>query len=143
MSAICRLLRIDWDTVGRIVQRVCADELDPDRLSDLFDVGIDEVSWKRQHNYLTLIADHRSAKIVWGCKGVGEKAADAFFAELDPDSPRAAPPPSDDAARQHRIMPPDAHRILSVCWGLLRPDTRTLGEEPRRGDEPVVRVRGC
>jgi len=97
-SAICRLLRIDWDTVGRIVQRVCADELDPDRLSDLFDIGIDEVSWKRQHNYLTLIADHRSAKIVWGCKGVGEKAADAFFAELDPDSPRAAPPPSDDAS---------------------------------------------
>jgi Domain of unknown function (DUF1918) len=24
----------------------------------LFDIGIDEVSWKRQHNYLTLVADH-------------------------------------------------------------------------------------
>jgi transposase len=84
-SAICRMLRIDWDTVGRIVARVCADELDPDRLSDLFDIGIDEVSWKRQHNYLTLVADHRAGKIVWGCEGAGEQAADRFFAELDPE----------------------------------------------------------
>ena len=38
-SAICQLLRIDWDTVGRIIARVCADELDPDRLSALFDMG--------------------------------------------------------------------------------------------------------
>ena len=51
------------------------------------------MSWKRQHNYLTLVADHRSGKIVWGCPGAGEKAADAFFAELDADSPRTAPPP--------------------------------------------------
>ncbi|HEX5926733.1 MAG TPA: transposase [Baekduia sp.] len=91
-SAITRLLRIDWDTVGRIIARVCADELDPDRLAELYDIGIDEVSWKKQHNYLTLIADHRAGKIVWGAAGAGEKAADQFFAELDPGSPRAAAP---------------------------------------------------
>jgi transposase len=89
-SAICRLLRVDWDTVGRIIARVCADELDPARLENLFDIGIDEVSWKRQHNYLTLVADHRAGTIVWGTAGVGERAADRFFAELDPGSPRAA-----------------------------------------------------
>ncbi len=66
-TAITRMLRIDWDTVGRIVTRVCADELDPDRLAALFDIGVDEVSWKKQHNYLTLVADHRAGKIVWGC----------------------------------------------------------------------------
>ena len=107
-SAICRLLRIDWDTVGRIIARVCADELDPDRLSALFDIGVDEVSWKRQHNYLTLVADHRAGKIVWGTEGAGEKAADRFFAELDPDSQRIAPPSAPDdtvnaplSAREH------------------------------------------
>jgi transposase len=106
-SAICRLLRIDWDTVGRIVERVCADELDPDRLTALFDIGVDEVSWKRQHNYLTLVADHRAGKIVWGTAGAGEKAADRFFAELDPGSPRAAvtapseDPTADSARLQH------------------------------------------
>jgi transposase len=84
-TTITRLVRIDWDTVGRIVERVCADELDPDRLQGLFDIGIDEVSWKRQHNYLTLVACHRRGKIVWGTDGAGEKAADAFFADLDPE----------------------------------------------------------
>jgi transposase len=90
-TTIKRMLRIDWDTVGRIVKRVCDDELDPGRLDGLFDIGIDEVSWKRQHNYLTLVADHLRGKIVWGTDGAGEKAADRFFEELDPEI--AAPPP--------------------------------------------------
>jgi transposase len=103
-STIKRMLRIDWDTVGRIIKRVCDDELDPDRLGDLFDIGIDEVSWKKQHNYLTLVADHRRGKIVWGTEGKGEQAADEFFAELDPlpedrsdergKQPRGAPEPA-------------------------------------------------
>jgi transposase len=84
-TTIKRMLRIDWGTVGRIIKRVCADELDPDRLEHLYDIGIDEVSWKRQHNYLTLVADHGRGRIVWGCEGAGEKAADSFFAELDPE----------------------------------------------------------
>ena len=29
-TTITRMLRIDWGTVGRIIKRVCADELDPD-----------------------------------------------------------------------------------------------------------------
>lgn len=42
-STVKRLLRIDWDTVGRIIARVCAEELDPGRLNDLFDIGIETV----------------------------------------------------------------------------------------------------
>ncbi|MGB0093561.1 MAG: helix-turn-helix domain-containing protein [Solirubrobacteraceae bacterium] len=57
-TTIKRMLRIDWDTVGRILKRVCDEELDPGRLDGLFEVGIDEVSCKRQHKYLTLVVDH-------------------------------------------------------------------------------------
>ena len=88
-STIKRMLRIDWDTVGRIVKRVCDAELDPGRLDDLYEIGIDEVSWKRQHKYLTLVVDHHRRQVVWGCEGSGQAAADAFFSELDP-------PPADD-----------------------------------------------
>ena len=91
-TTITRMLRIDWRTIGRIIRRVCDDELDPDRLAELYDIGIDEVSWKKQHNYLTLIVDHRRRQVVWGCEGQGQKAADAFFTELDPD-PASSPPP--------------------------------------------------
>ncbi|HVM14854.1 MAG TPA: helix-turn-helix domain-containing protein [Egibacteraceae bacterium] len=43
-TAITRLTRINWRTVGAIVERVVADELDPHRLDGLFEIGIDEVS---------------------------------------------------------------------------------------------------
>jgi transposase len=52
-TTIARFLRIDWDTVGRICERVVADGLDEDRLDALVHVGVDEVSWKKRHNYLT------------------------------------------------------------------------------------------
>jgi transposase len=81
-STIKRMVRIDWDTVGRIISRVCADELDPDRLHNLFEIGVDEVSWRRQHRYLTLVADHIRGQIVWGTEGNDAAAADRFFKEL-------------------------------------------------------------
>ena len=97
-STIKRMLRIDWDTVGRIVKRVCDAELDPGRLNDLYDIGVDEVSWKRQHKYLTLVVDHQRRQVVWGCEGSGQAAADEFFSELDP-------PPHDVAAPEHAKQP--------------------------------------
>ncbi len=42
-TTITRLVRIHWRTVGRIIERVCADELDPDRLDGLFEIGIETV----------------------------------------------------------------------------------------------------
>lgn len=53
-TTVKRMVRIDWDTVGRIIQRVCAEELDPDRLERLFEIGMDEVSWRKAHRYLRL-----------------------------------------------------------------------------------------
>ncbi len=84
-TAISRLVRIDWQTVGRIVERVGDELLDGDRLSDLFEISIDEVAWRKGHRYLTLVGDHRRRCVVWGAEGKGQAAADAFFAELDPD----------------------------------------------------------
>ncbi|MBA2273740.1 MAG: ISL3 family transposase [Actinobacteria bacterium] len=81
-SAIERLLRIAWRTVGAIVERVVSDELDPERLNDLFEIGIDEISWRKQHNYLTLVSNHRSGKVVWGAEGKDTKTCDSFFDEL-------------------------------------------------------------
>ena len=84
-STVKRMVRIDWDTVGRIIARVCADELDGDRLQRLFEIGIDEVSWRRGHRYLTLVTDHHRRCVVWGTDGAGADAADKLFAELGPE----------------------------------------------------------
>jgi transposase len=81
-STISRLVRINWRTVGRIIARVADDELDPDRLQELFEIGLDEISWASQHRYLTLVTDHQRRQIVWGHDGRDSATADLFFAEL-------------------------------------------------------------
>ncbi|MGH8885835.1 MAG: helix-turn-helix domain-containing protein [Egibacteraceae bacterium] len=43
-TAVARLCRIAWPTVTYIVARVTADEIDPRRLDDLYELGVDEVS---------------------------------------------------------------------------------------------------
>jgi transposase len=81
-TALCRLVRIDWDTTGRIIERVVATELDPDRLDKLFVAGVDEVSWRKGHSFITLISNHASGKFVWGKEGKDAATLDAFFDEL-------------------------------------------------------------
>jgi transposase len=95
-TATCRLTRIDWQTIGRIIGRVGDELLCEDRLNDLFEISVDEVAWRKGHRYLTLIGDHRRRRVVWGTEGKGQAAADRFFAELDPpaEDPPAHGPPS-------------------------------------------------
>jgi len=81
-APIARLMRIAWDTVGRIVERVIAERLDPRRLDGLRAVGVDEVSYRRRHRYLTVVADHDTGRIVWLAKGRNAATLQAFFDEL-------------------------------------------------------------
>jgi transposase len=46
------------------VDRMAEDELDPERFPGLVDIGGDEISWKKHHNYLTLASDHTTEKTV-------------------------------------------------------------------------------
>jgi transposase len=73
---------IAWDTVGRIVDRVVAERLDPRRLDGLRMVGVDEVSYRRRHRYLTVVADHDTGRIVWLAKGRNSATLQRFFDEL-------------------------------------------------------------
>ena len=82
LTPITGLLRIGWDTVGRIVARVVADHLDERRLEGLVCIGVDEISYRRHHRYLTSVADHRTGAIVWCAPGRNSATLQAFFDEL-------------------------------------------------------------
>lgn len=84
-SSVARLTRVSWRTVGRACERVVATELDPDRLNGLFRIGVDEISWRKHHKYLTLVVDHDRGRVIWGAKGRDAKTLDAFFDELGPE----------------------------------------------------------
>ena len=126
-TTITRMLRIDWETVGRIVKRVCDERLDPDRLNDLFEIGIDEVSWRKQHRYLTLVVDHQRGRVVWGANGSGKAAADRFFAELDPELAADAPQPEPQVLAEPAEIQPEPPELPS-------PDSEPEDGEPRVGE---------
>jgi len=81
-APITRLLRVGWHTIGPIVARVVADGLDDRRLDGLVCVGVDEISYRRRHRYLTTVADHATAAIVWCQPGRNSATLQAFFDEL-------------------------------------------------------------
>ena len=81
-SQVQALLRIAWDTVGRIVERVVADHLDERRLAGLVSIGCDELSYRRGQRYLTNVADHHSGRIIWSAPGRNAQTLQAFFDEL-------------------------------------------------------------
>jgi len=81
-TAVTRLLHIAWASVGRIVRRVVRRKLDPTRLDRLFLIGVDEVSYRKGHKYLTVIADHVSGDPVWLDEGRSQKTMGKFFDEM-------------------------------------------------------------
>jgi len=81
-TSVARLCRVSWRTVGRACQRVVAAELDPARLDGLLRIGVDEISWRKHHRYLTLVVDHDRAQVVWGAPGKDSATLDRFFDEL-------------------------------------------------------------
>ena len=87
-AAITELMRIAWRTVGSIVTRVWADtttEVDP--FADLRRIGIDEISYKRHHKYLTVVVDHDTGRLVWASPGRDRATVHRFFDALDASAP--------------------------------------------------------
>jgi transposase len=84
-SAVQQLMRVAWRTVGAIVTRVCADiDAVHDRLAGLRRIGIDEISYKKGHRYLTVVVDHDSRRLVWAAPGRDRATLNRFFEALGP-----------------------------------------------------------
>lgn len=69
-TAITQLMRIAWRTVGAIVTRYWADTSAAlDAFAGLRKIGVDEISYKKGHKYLTVVVDHDSGRLVWAAPG--------------------------------------------------------------------------
>jgi transposase len=82
-TTITRLLRCSWEAVAAIVTRVVAEHLDDTRLEGLYRIGIDEVSYRKGHRYLTVVADHdRAGAVVWVGEGMSSATLERFYDTL-------------------------------------------------------------
>jgi transposase len=84
-TAVSRLLRCSWEAVAGIVTRVVADHLDDARLDQVYRIGVDEVSYRKGHRYLTVVADHdRAGAVIWAGEGKSGATLEQFFEQLGP-----------------------------------------------------------
>jgi transposase len=82
-STVCELLRIAWRTVGSIITRVAGEAMATrDRFAGLRRLGIDEISFKRGHRYLTVVVDHDTRRLVWAAPGRDKATLNKFFDAL-------------------------------------------------------------
>ena len=88
-TAITELMRIAWRTVGAIITRVWADTAAAvDAFAGLRRIGIDEISYKRRHKYLTVVVDHDSGRLVWAHPGHDRATVRVFFDALEASGQR-------------------------------------------------------
>jgi len=79
-TAVTELMRIAWRTVGAVITRVSADiEAGVDRLAGLRRIGIDEISYKKGHRYLTVVVDHDRRRLIWAAPGKDKATLHRFF----------------------------------------------------------------
>lgn len=82
-KAVAELMRIAWRTVGGICERVAAEAgADRDLLAGLSRIGIDEISHRKGHRYLTVVVDHDTGRLVWAAPGQDRKTIERFLDQL-------------------------------------------------------------
>jgi len=117
-TQVTRLMRIGWETVGKILERVVAEKLDPGRLDGLELIGVDEVSYGADHKFLTCVADHATGGIVWAAEGRNAASLKAFFDGLTDEQKVSIKAVSIDmsAGYENAIRDPDNLPHAQVCF---------------------------
>ncbi len=114
-SAVATLMRIAWRTVGAIVTRVWADiDAVEDRFAGVRRIGVDEISYKKGHRYLTIVVDHDTGRLLWAGVGRDTETLDEFFDTLGPARCAAITHVSADAA------PWIARSVAAHCPSAIR-----------------------
>jgi len=81
-TSVSTTMRIAWYTVGTIIERVVKRERRKDPLEGLTHLGVDELSYKKHHQYITVVVNLLTGAVVWAHPGKNAETLKKFFDEL-------------------------------------------------------------
>lgn len=84
VKAVAKRLVIDWRTVKDAEVRYIRGLLRKRNLDDITRIGIDEVSYKKGHKYLTLVTDLDGHRVIYATHGNDGKAISRFLTWFGP-----------------------------------------------------------
>jgi transposase len=80
-DVVARLFGVHWNTVAGAVRQAVAYGLAHRELGSVLCIGIDELSRRKGHVYVTNVYDLERKSLLWSGEGRGRETLDAFFAE--------------------------------------------------------------
>lgn len=159
-SSIEKLMRIDWKTVGRCVERAQL-HLDPDadkrRLEGLVNIGVDETSYRKGHKYMTVVVNHDTGEVVWVHENHGKSVFEKFFEALSQEQRASIRCVGGDGARwiddcikqyvPHAVRCVDPFHVVqwagdaldtmrTQIWQSLRVEARGIEKQIKNNDDP-------
>jgi len=81
-KAVARFFEVGWKTVLAAIRRAVEAGLAKRQIKPIRWIGIDEVSRKKGHEYLTLVYDLKRSELLWIGEGRKEETLEGFFAWL-------------------------------------------------------------
>jgi len=149
-TSIENMLGIAWRSVGRCIERVMKRRGRGAPLDGLSLVGVDELSYRKHHHYLTLVADHVEGRIVWGKAGKDAETLKAFFDALGEERRKEIKVVSMDmsgaymnAVREavpHAQIVFDRFHVQALAGKALDETRRDLWQELRREDPEAAKA---
>jgi transposase len=152
-TSVAKLLRCSWEAVANIVVRVVADAIDDSRLDDLYRIGVDDVSYRKGHRYLTVVADHdRDGAVVWAQEGHDAATLKAFYDQLGDERKAKLQAVSLDMGKAyekatteavpHAIQCVDPFHVVQLANGAIDKARRWAWNDERRNSPAPKRKRG-
>jgi len=155
-SAVGELLRVAWRTVGSIITRVVDDaRAAHDPFDGLRRIGIDEISYRKGHKYLTVVVDHDTGRLVWAAVGRDKTTLEQFFDLLGEERSALVKLVSADAAEwiatvvgercPNATLCADAFHMVSWATKALDDVRREIWREAKKMGAPtlIARIKGC
>lgn len=145
LSEVARLFNVRWNTVRTAVKASVDHGLEHRETSEVVAIGVDEISRRKGHRYVTMVYDLVGMRLLWCSEGRETSSLEAFFEEWGEERCRAISvvcmdmwKPYRKAVERHLPHALIVHDRFHVANILLKAVDKVRVEEARR-----LKEEGC
>ncbi len=89
-AQVAQILKVPQSTLADALHRVVEHYRKDHQIANVTKIGIDEVSYKKGHKYLTLVYDLDQHCVIWAGKGKARDTIDPFFQQILTEQQRSS-----------------------------------------------------
>ncbi|MEZ6196797.1 MAG: ISL3 family transposase [Planctomycetota bacterium] len=154
VETVANRMGLGWDVVAGIMDRAVKRGLARRELRPPRRIGVDETSFQKRHEYVTVVTDLDSGKVIYVADGRGREALEGFYRRLSPEDLEGIEVVAMDMSRPYiaatRACVPDAdakiafdkfHVVKLPSKGVDWVRRREARELRREGDERLQGTR--